>query len=700
MNIFFFSCFLAWEPSLGAFIGPVGLLVAINCIIFCCIAYVVKGKQQRSDDPETEEINETELTAQDIESIPRTNADSVSLDSSVVDLEYRPVSQLRAVAVILFLYLIMWAAAALAVARPFSAYVLERYQEMIFSYAYGIMAATLGLFILVFYCLARTDVRLMWRQCGMCRKKQQYTPNTASEPSLPRANGHLVQSTGSLDSGYTNRSNRSNNTNRSSNYRFKPQVSSNVNLVPSQPASITGTSLTSSIPEYPSFYNPRQNGVAKKYWEKSRHSHKHFRHLPLHSKDLHIHSDNSDGDVRKHRRSYGNSSAENANVGLTVQVDHHHMPMENQIPNGRPSSGEGHNGYSSLGRSSCPRHSPIPNNMGQNMPLSPIPSINSDNGQISYIPSQYPGMVMPDPRMLHMHNPHIPIDPITGLPQQQMAPPGFVYPMQPTSVRTSNTLPKVARIQTLSNSNNGSNCQLRELDGQSQASQDHKPKQSRKRSTGSHNTARESGSSRPTSPETDSGLPYFEPKSKDPRCYGEPLPELRGLTKVQEEGEVDHFLEQLEQRIPSVNKLHQPISSFHTNNDRVNGHIESAGGGSQSDTSTGHRSQRSNDRSNIKEKAQNNNYSNRGREKSPTIPYAFVNRDYQEKVLQNFPGSGSDAVSDIDESKDPVLKELLPRSSGDHGNAGGQSEESGDESDERVWVLQQKKKEKNKETCV
>ncbi len=217
------------------------------------------------DEPETEEINELELTSPEIESLPNDTGDSsLTPSSSEIDLEYRPISQLRALAIIFGLYLMMWTCGAFAIALPFPHYIPN--QAIIFTYSYAFFATILALFLFVYYCLGRHDARMCWHRFCCCVRRPVYIVNggiRGNSNNIVHANGHVLRSSSSLDSQWTQKSNSTSN--RSNPLKNYPKKQSNINLVPSQ----TGTDHTlSSIQEYPSFYNPKQNGVAKKYWEK------------------------------------------------------------------------------------------------------------------------------------------------------------------------------------------------------------------------------------------------------------------------------------------------------------------------------------------------------------------------------------------------------------------------------------------------
>ena len=297
---------------MGAIIVPASILIFINVIFFICIGCTVRGHRSPGmDEPETEEINELELTNQEIESLPQSHASNLTGATSLMDLEYRPVSQLRAIATVLLLYLLTWASAALVVLLPFPQTV--PHQEVIFTYLYAFFSAALGVFLLVFYCLGREDARENWKRCFSCERPQPYTM-TSTGGHMTHMNGHIANSHTSLNSSFTNKSSNANH--QTQPVRYAQKKSSNINLVPSHPATVTEASLSSAQEgNLPVFYNPRQNGIAKRYWEK----HRQKNHLSLLQKE--VHSDSRSNHSNHNRQSQqGNSSDANTHLSIEIQI--------------------------------------------------------------------------------------------------------------------------------------------------------------------------------------------------------------------------------------------------------------------------------------------------------------------------------------------------------------------------------------------
>lgn len=326
--IFFsFSCFLAWDPSLGAFYGPVALLVVLNLIFFMRISCIIRGSPNHlNSTDETEElpVNDIELTQNpddiNIETRSHRSDDSgVSTASSILDQERRPITQLRALVATMFLYIVMWVCGALSVAQPFKTIIPS--QELIFSYLYGINSSILGIFMVIYYCLSRQDARLSWRRFFCCEQQNVYGMNVDVVSQMPHANGHVVHSTDHIEE--TNKPCSNGRPGNVKNSNNKKHAKKNQNLVPPTHSHTDG-SVTESVPEnVHGFFNPRQNGVAKKFWDKNRH------HSRLMSRDINreLHSsgnfsnpENLSGSEKHRMSGHGNESDANTHFSIEIQI--------------------------------------------------------------------------------------------------------------------------------------------------------------------------------------------------------------------------------------------------------------------------------------------------------------------------------------------------------------------------------------------
>ncbi|KAL4232013.1 hypothetical protein ACF0H5_009591 [Mactra antiquata] len=269
-------CFLEWEPGLGAFIGPVGFLLLLNFVFFIRIYCVIRsstGPLLNVEETAELHITDMEMTRNNDRSDMRSLTSETSMKSSVssvMDYERRPIAQLRALVTCMLLFLLTWLFGAIAVAKPFYGF---PYQEKIFSYLYGVFCAILGLFMLIYFCLTRRDSRSSWKRFFFCEQQTVYEPRDVDIDSVPQANGHVNTGSGT-DVSKMNSTVVANHTNHVNYVKKSDDEASSVNLVPSKPTSLADGSITNSVNDATaaSFYNPRQNGVAKKFWEKK---HKH-----------------------------------------------------------------------------------------------------------------------------------------------------------------------------------------------------------------------------------------------------------------------------------------------------------------------------------------------------------------------------------------------------------------------------------------
>ncbi|XP_063435452.1 adhesion G protein-coupled receptor A3-like [Mytilus trossulus] len=272
-------CFLQWDPSLGAFYGPVALLVLFDVVFFLRIACVVQDIKPETINVITTDIDDThhielnhntdEITTE-IEALTpirlaqtKDMSDTQSTVSSVMDQEKLPKSQLYSVVGILLLYMLFWVCGAIAVAEPFKLWI--PYQEDIFSYLYAFTCALFGIFMLSYFCLSRKDSCSSWKRFFLCDQPLVYDMDFHVPNQLDVPNGSVSKGTGESSVPINHHYNI---TQEENDKTFKDK--SLISLVPVN--SVTDGSVT-SVPENPQvFYNPKQNGAAKRFWEKRHHS--------------------------------------------------------------------------------------------------------------------------------------------------------------------------------------------------------------------------------------------------------------------------------------------------------------------------------------------------------------------------------------------------------------------------------------------
>ncbi|BFZ01249.1 hypothetical protein BsWGS_04288 [Bradybaena similaris] len=355
-------CFLEWEPSLGAFYAPVALLVAWNLVLFMRISCVVRSVSEIESEAANE--SEIEIHNNEIELVPsqpdtttttthinsennnnnnNNNSGSHSLGTdyrrrysrasdedgdedsvsvkSIPDQERKPVTQLRSLLAILFLFIMMWMCGALAIAKPF--HLIIPHQGIIFSYIYGFMSSCFGVFMISYFCITRKDSWLSWKHASGCAAPKTYTApmevtEVASEPSSPQpqVNGSIVKS--NSNSNLSVYSQKSSNITKAYNMKNNSNNKlSNINfIIPNSPE----TSFTPAPENFPNFYNPRQNGAAKKFWQKNRH------HGKIMNKDINrdlnssLTDNNSAVELDHHRLSHDTSSDANTHLSIEIQM--------------------------------------------------------------------------------------------------------------------------------------------------------------------------------------------------------------------------------------------------------------------------------------------------------------------------------------------------------------------------------------------
>ncbi|XP_069157913.1 adhesion G protein-coupled receptor A3 [Procambarus clarkii] len=282
-------CFLAWGPSLGAFYAPTAALAFILSTFFLLTHCMLRSL--RANYPEVTGATETtELELLDANSPNSENAnvpgeEELSIASrdtavSVSDGQHSPLTQLRAHVVTLLLFILTWAAAAITTAAPFASVI--PHHTTIFSIIYAICASSLGIFIFVFFCISRSDIWEAWRECscafGRQRKEEEEVHLTT--PANNSSANHIVASnnqprgpvgapsTHSLDSSQTHQTNKSSSVSHSILTSNKPEslskATNNLQLLS------LGT-MTNDLHYAPEiFYNPKQAGVAKRFFQKQR----------------------------------------------------------------------------------------------------------------------------------------------------------------------------------------------------------------------------------------------------------------------------------------------------------------------------------------------------------------------------------------------------------------------------------------------
>uniref|UniRef100_A0A8C6YIX6 Adhesion G protein-coupled receptor A1 n=1 Tax=Naja naja TaxID=35670 RepID=A0A8C6YIX6_NAJNA len=162
-------CWMSWEPSLGAFYGPLAFIVLVTCIYFLCTYVQLRRHPERKYELKERIEDQQRLASPELGHSHMTDIGSVSqatcsmMSSSLLENEHSFKAQLRAVAFTLFLFTATWTFGALAVSQG-------HFLDMIFSCLYGAFCVTLGLFILIHHCAKRDDVWHCWWSCCPSRR--------------------------------------------------------------------------------------------------------------------------------------------------------------------------------------------------------------------------------------------------------------------------------------------------------------------------------------------------------------------------------------------------------------------------------------------------------------------------------------------------------------------------------------------------
>ncbi|XP_006825959.1 adhesion G protein-coupled receptor A3-like [Saccoglossus kowalevskii] len=249
--------------QLIAFLSFVSLMFLVNIVYFISTSRKLQTMPRKYEVKQIEQNRENEnaerdLPLTDLESIG-THTAATSVATSFLDAEHSYQSQLRSLVFIMFCFIGVWLFGAMTITQ-------EYHLSLLFSYLYGAASTALGIFIFVYNCLLRTDVRLSWQRCCGCRRKTRYAYSVDSGAAL-QGNGHIYhhkQSASSIDSSFTNRSVTTNRSFHSNpGYRPVPQGRKMTNAsIPSHTATYTDHSFDGTIDSrtHPYALQQRPNG--------------------------------------------------------------------------------------------------------------------------------------------------------------------------------------------------------------------------------------------------------------------------------------------------------------------------------------------------------------------------------------------------------------------------------------------------------
>ncbi|XP_016346149.1 adhesion G protein-coupled receptor A3-like [Sinocyclocheilus anshuiensis] len=163
-------CWMAWEPSLGAFYGPAAFIVFVDCMYFLSILIQLRRhperrfelKEQSEEQQHLSVAEATEITPALLESSSAAADQPVPM--SALENEHTFVAQLIGVAGSLVLYVALWVFGALAVSQ-------EHPADLAFACLFGAAALALGAFLVAHHCVNHQDMRRHWsRACCLVRR--------------------------------------------------------------------------------------------------------------------------------------------------------------------------------------------------------------------------------------------------------------------------------------------------------------------------------------------------------------------------------------------------------------------------------------------------------------------------------------------------------------------------------------------------
>lgn len=217
---------MAWEPSLGAFYGPVSFIVFVDCMYFLSILLQLRRHPERRYELKepAEEQRRLAVAGSEAGDVPATllhlhphdaSSSTVSAPHAVslfaLENEHTFAVQLLGAAAALGLYAALWVFGAMAVSQ-------ERPADLVFSCLFGVAALALGGFLMAHHCVNRQDMRRHWAQ-ACCPGRRAYsaqedallplpgTSTASAAGSVGRGNGDAVKCAhSSAESSCTNKS--------------------------------------------------------------------------------------------------------------------------------------------------------------------------------------------------------------------------------------------------------------------------------------------------------------------------------------------------------------------------------------------------------------------------------------------------------------------------------------------------------------
>ncbi|KAM9474884.1 adhesion G protein-coupled receptor A2 [Clarias gariepinus] len=158
-------CWLVWQPSIGAFYVPAGLVILVTWIYFLCtIARLRCRTSQSAKEPPcatsgSSPLPETQPALSGSTSLLSTDS-AVGPMQEVQEDQYSLKVQFLALVATQFVFLLLWSCGAMAMWHTDK-------ERKLFSCLYGGTATGLGIFLVLHHCFKRLDVQAAWLGC--CR---------------------------------------------------------------------------------------------------------------------------------------------------------------------------------------------------------------------------------------------------------------------------------------------------------------------------------------------------------------------------------------------------------------------------------------------------------------------------------------------------------------------------------------------------
>ncbi|XP_078534531.1 adhesion G protein-coupled receptor A3 isoform X1 [Lissotriton helveticus] len=193
-------CWMAWEPSLGAFYGPASFIIFINFMYFLSIFIQLKRHPERKFELKEPAEEQQHLAPSDHGDA---NQDSLSVSlvsTSALENEHTFQAQLLGASLTLLLYVSLWIFGALAVSLYYP-------MDLIFSCFFGATCLGLSTFLIVHHAVYREDLRRAWI-ATCCPGRSAYSVQVNIQPSNASAsNGDAPKcANSSEESSCTNKS--------------------------------------------------------------------------------------------------------------------------------------------------------------------------------------------------------------------------------------------------------------------------------------------------------------------------------------------------------------------------------------------------------------------------------------------------------------------------------------------------------------